>query len=85
MKIGRGAPTVSHLFFADDVVLYCRATNKEAMALKKILHVYGAALRQEVNDRKKSSFFIPNTGIGEMTAGFELWRMERLTWGCQTW
>lgn len=33
----RGAPSISHLFFADDLVLFCRANRSEVLKLKQCL------------------------------------------------
>jgi hypothetical protein len=43
VQICRGAPVVSHLLFADDCFLFCRATIGEANLLMKILKTYEEA------------------------------------------
>jgi hypothetical protein len=40
VKIAPGAPEISHLFFADDSLFFCRATISEAAAIAKIIHTY---------------------------------------------
>lgn len=52
---------VSHLFFADDSLLFCKATNCECRKLVEILELYEAASRQKVNTEKSSIFFNHNT------------------------
>ena len=42
-RVARGAPLVSHLFFADDSFLFFKATIQEAHLVKKILATYEAA------------------------------------------
>lgn len=40
VAVARGAPRVSHLFFADDSFLFFRANTLEARIVKEILEVY---------------------------------------------
>ncbi|GAU45948.1 hypothetical protein TSUD_238520 [Trifolium subterraneum] len=43
VRICRGAPEVSHLLFADDCFLFCRANVAEVNELMRILHTYETA------------------------------------------
>lgn len=43
VKICRGAPIISHLFFADDSFLFFRANTRECNIMKSILNTYEAA------------------------------------------
>lgn len=47
--MARSAPIVSHLFFADDTILFTRATNEEADEVKRIIEQYEAASGQRIN------------------------------------
>ncbi|XP_024042043.1 uncharacterized protein LOC112099165 [Citrus clementina] len=60
VKVARGAPVVSHLFFADDCFLFFKATNSEAHVIKRILEVYGQGSGQMVNFSKSSISFSSN-------------------------
>jgi hypothetical protein len=53
---------LTHLFFADDSLLFCRANFDEWGNLLKVLEVYEAASGQKINVDKSSIFFSSNTG-----------------------
>ncbi|KAL8146376.1 hypothetical protein AgCh_004207 [Apium graveolens] len=60
IKICRKAPTISHMFFADDSYFYCKAGTKEARKVLELLEVYEHASGQKVNKAKSSIFFSTN-------------------------
>lgn len=37
VKIARTSPTISHLMYTDDLIIYCRATTQETMNIKACL------------------------------------------------
>ncbi|CAL1389179.1 unnamed protein product [Linum trigynum] len=45
-------PLVTHLFFADDSVFFCRANKQESLSLKAILKAYDKDSGQLVNFQK---------------------------------
>ncbi|KAE8773546.1 hypothetical protein D1007_54235 [Hordeum vulgare] len=61
VKICNNAPTVSHLFFVDDVVLLMKANQSEAEVLKEILDLYKRCFGQCINTEKSAIMFTPNT------------------------
>ncbi|XP_058758128.1 uncharacterized protein LOC131631355 [Vicia villosa] len=63
VQICRGAPSVSHLLFADDCFLFCRASISEVTNIMEILKTYEAASGQEVNLNKSEVFFSRNLSI----------------------
>lgn len=60
-KIATGAPILTHLFFADDSLLFCRATLEECKHLQKLLEVYRVVSTQAVNFNKSALYFSKNT------------------------
>ena len=61
MSIGRGCPIITHLFFADDNLVFCKAKDQECQKLVDILNSYEAASGQNINTDKSSVFFSPNS------------------------
>ena len=57
-------PRISHLFFANDSLVFGRATVSEAMKIQRILKVYERSSGQQLNCTKTSLFFSPNTDAG---------------------
>jgi len=60
VQVCRGAPVVSHMLFADDCFLFCRANVVEAQSLLTILKAYEVASGQEINLSKSEVFFSRN-------------------------
>jgi len=50
-------PTLTHLLFADDSLLFCRATNDECKKIIDILEIYEKGSSQKVNKNKIAIFF----------------------------
>ncbi|KAH9786028.1 reverse transcriptase domain-containing protein [Citrus sinensis] len=60
VRVARGAPIVTHLFFADDCFLFFHANEQEARIIKQSLASYGAASGQVVNYNKSSISYSAN-------------------------
>ena len=54
-------PKISNLFFANDSLIFCRATREDCTNLERTLETYEQALDQQLNRGKTSLFFISNT------------------------
>jgi hypothetical protein len=63
LKVARSAPQLSHLFFADDSLLFTRASTHEATKILSILHTYQQASGQLVNLDKSEASFSRNVPI----------------------
>ena len=61
ISICRGSPNITHLFFADDSLLFCKAKRQESQTLMEILKRYEMDLGQKINADKCSIFFSQNT------------------------
>ena len=64
ISICRGCPMITHLFFADDSLLFCKASRQECQKLIEILELYEAALGQKINADKSSVSFSHNAPSG---------------------
>ncbi|XP_019191719.1 PREDICTED: uncharacterized protein LOC109186245 [Ipomoea nil] len=60
-RVARGAPQISHLFFADDSLLFFKPNVEEANEIKKCLTVYEDLSGQVVNYHKSSICYSRNT------------------------
>ena len=57
-------PRISHLFFADNSLIFGRATESEATEIQRVLKVYETSFGQQLNCHKNSLYFSPNTDDG---------------------
>lgn len=61
VKVARSAPSVSHLFFVNDSLLFGTVADGEISCLLDILHNYGFATGQQINFDKSAVCFSSNT------------------------
>jgi hypothetical protein len=60
-RTSRVGPWVSHLFFADDSLLFGKASVAESQEFMRILQLYEASSGQQLNREKTALFFSSNT------------------------
>ena len=60
----RKSPRLTHLFFADDSLLFCKATSRECQQVLDILDTYGRCSTQQINKAKTTIFFSKSTSEG---------------------
>ena len=56
-SLSRNSPHLTHLFFADDSLLFCRSTVQECQKILDILDTYGRCLSQQINRNKTTIIF----------------------------
>ena len=54
MRISRHGPSITHLFFADDSLIFCKANMDQATKLMRVLQVYALGSGQLINLDKSS-------------------------------
>ena len=64
-SICRRAPKISNLMFADDLIIFCRATSGEVGVINEVLQTYANASGQCSNMEKSSIYFNSNTQDGQ--------------------
>lgn len=60
MEISSRGPALSHLFFTDNSLVFCKASVQEAKELKNILAIYETISGQQINLDKSSVLFSKN-------------------------
>ncbi|KAL5808282.1 hypothetical protein ACOSQ3_028973 [Xanthoceras sorbifolium] len=64
IKVVRAAPSISHLLFADDSLIFAKASSDECKCIKQLLEVYKEDSGQSINFEKSALTFSPNTPAG---------------------
>lgn len=60
LKASQGGPAFSHLFFANDLMLFAKADGKNCVAIKDVLDSFCDLSGQKVSGEKTHVFFSPN-------------------------
>ena len=61
VSICRSAPSISHLLFADDSLVFCQAKQEEVQVTSDVLDLYAMASGQCINFEKSYVYFNSNT------------------------
>lgn len=61
IKLGRGVPSVSHLLYADDILVSCKAIVEYTDTIMRIFNIFEGWSGLRVNTEKSSLFFSPKT------------------------
>jgi len=63
IRIARNCYAISHLLFADDLIIFAKTTSSEACIIKSCLQFYCRCSGQKVNEAKSSILFSKNTVV----------------------
>ncbi|KAG7572532.1 Reverse transcriptase domain [Arabidopsis suecica] len=63
-RASKNGPPISHMFFADDSLLFCQANEEECQQLLHLLKIYADASGQHVNFQKSAVLFGKNVSSG---------------------
>lgn len=64
IQVARGAPQITHMFFADDTYIFRKAKETEADHVLDVLKIFESSFGQKINASKTSIFFSRNTDQG---------------------
>lgn len=67
VSLCRDGPKIIHLFFADDILPFCKANDQECTTMMEILEAYDRASGQCINKDKTQLYFSSNTNHHEQT------------------
>ena len=62
---GRSRPAFSHFFFADDLVLFAKATPENCSTIKRVLQEFCSKSGQVVSEAKSRIYFSPNVDLDQ--------------------
>lgn len=60
IKVARTAPSISHMFFADDTYIFCKANMEYVDHILSVLNIFETASGQKINNGKSSIFSSKN-------------------------
>ena len=72
VKASRSGPTFSHLFFADDLVLFASATPENCTVISSVLQEFCNKYGQKISEAKSRVFFSPNVDLDQRDALFSI-------------
>ena len=78
-QASRYGPRVSHLFFADDSLLFAKVERRESERVKNVLQLYEKCSGQVINFEKSAILFSGNTRLGVKEEIQELFGVQETT------
>ncbi|KAF5449841.1 hypothetical protein F2P56_030246 [Juglans regia] len=77
IRVCRGAPMITHLLFADDGIIFCKADGETARHLQLVLEKYEVASGQKINRDKTAMVFSKNVEASKQRELLDLWGLRR--------
>jgi hypothetical protein len=68
IRIAKACPPINHLLFADDLIIFGKATSSDANSISTCLHKYCSWSGQKVNSGKSSILFSKNTSFASISS-----------------
>jgi hypothetical protein len=68
IRIAKACPPINHLLFADDLIIFGKATSSDANSISTCLHKYCSWSGQKVNSGKSSILFSKNTSSASISS-----------------
>ncbi|MBA0664477.1 hypothetical protein Goklo_004466 [Gossypium klotzschianum] len=78
IRLSRTGPAVSHLFFADDLVIFCKAQLDQAILLDSIISQFYEISGHKISVRKSNIFFSKNIGVNVRNQISQLFRFQEV-------
>ena len=90
VSLCKNGPKISHLFFADNSLVFCRARVGDVEKIQEILGKYERASGQKINSDKTILFFSNNTSCAtkeeiKIYSECPKSRSMKGIWGCRWW
>ena len=60
IQLGKDGPPISHLFFADDLVLFAKASMDQVVLIEKVFQIFCDSSGQKLSKQKSVIFFSRN-------------------------
>ena len=67
IRTSRDGPTFSHIFFADDLILFAKATKRNCLTIKNTLDKFVSLSGQKIILSKSKIYFSPHTSLDNIS------------------
>ena len=85
IKASQNGPAISHLFFADDLMLFTKANRENCVAIKEVLESFCELSGQQIGSEKSRIYFSPNVDQNFQEGCVKFWASNPLPLLESTW